>query len=256
MEQHEDNAVAPQPRTVRLSRPVRSRKRQATTTKRDVARVAKQRQALALRQSGATFDQIARAVGYKSASAASYAVRTALKQSGQEAVADLVSINFERLNFMLLTIWPQVQLGDLSAISKARQIMHDMNNIRGAYVDKHEVDVNVTGGLILVSGDPAQYSAALKEARQHVLNEIEAPAYEVQSPAEIDAEFAEYEAARADRLGMVHDEAEVVEDNATQSKMSALRTRRHTTLNRHVAPSSHGPVSFPVGGGATAPAAF
>jgi hypothetical protein len=78
----------------------------------------KQLQALDLRLGGATFQQIADALGYKTRMGALHAVREARRKSPQDAGIKLARwMERERYNRAQLALWPRVQAGDLEAIN-------------------------------------------------------------------------------------------------------------------------------------------
>jgi hypothetical protein len=71
-----------------------------------VAAVDRQVRALQLRRSGATYDDIARAVGFASRSGAYKAVARALRERLLEGVDALRSLELERLDRLQLACWP------------------------------------------------------------------------------------------------------------------------------------------------------
>lgn len=120
-----------------------------------------QRRALEMRKAGATFDAIAQTLGYSSASGAYNAVKTAMDAIIQEPVDDLRRYQYERLNHMLVTLWPKVNNGDERAISEARGIMRDMNELMGANAPL-KTEVNVQGAIIVADVDSGDYIAAMQ----------------------------------------------------------------------------------------------
>jgi len=83
----------------------------------------KQLQALDMRKAGVPYATIAERLGYRGASGAHAAVGTALKRTQQEPADELRQIEIERLDRMLLAIWPQVVGGNFGAIDRALRIM-------------------------------------------------------------------------------------------------------------------------------------
>src|SRR3990167_6389839 len=96
---------------------------ESKTSVRRLAAIAKQQQALELRKAGATFDTIAQSLGYASPAGAYAAIESALKRTLQEPADQLRRIEMERLNAMLLSIWPSVRQGNYGAIDRALRIM-------------------------------------------------------------------------------------------------------------------------------------
>ena len=68
--------------------------------------VEKRRQSLELRKAGATFDMIARQVGYASPASAYKAVLQALRDTCQEPADDVRRLELERLDRLMLAHWP------------------------------------------------------------------------------------------------------------------------------------------------------
>ena len=68
--------------------------------------VEKRRQSLELRKAGATFDAIARQVGYSSPASAYKAVIQALRDTCQEPADDVRRLELERLDRLMLAHWP------------------------------------------------------------------------------------------------------------------------------------------------------
>lgn len=91
-------------------------------TPKKISAVEKERQCLELRKAGATFEQIAKEVGYKFPSGAEKAIRRALKKTIQQPADDLRKLMILRLDRMLLAIWPSIQTGDTKAILAALKI--------------------------------------------------------------------------------------------------------------------------------------
>ena len=80
--------------------------------------------ALELHLAGATYESIARAVGYASRSGAHKAVREALDALGGAGHADGTSVDTElaRLDAMLTGLWPKARRGDVAAVDRVLRI--------------------------------------------------------------------------------------------------------------------------------------
>lgn len=111
----------------------------------------KQRQALELRKGGASYAAIAQAVGYNDASAARKAVVKAFGEIVQEPAEELKVIQTERLNHMLLALWPKIQQGDERSITTGLAIMDRLGamNPQGSNVTVN-TGAQVHGDAILV----------------------------------------------------------------------------------------------------------
>lgn len=75
----------------------------------------KERQALELRKQGATFDQIARAVGYADRSAAYKAVMRGLKATLREPADEVRALYLERLDYVMACMAPRMAEGNPQA---------------------------------------------------------------------------------------------------------------------------------------------
>lgn len=122
--------------------------------------IEKRRRAFELRKAGATFAQIAEQVGYAHVSTAYEAVQTAAKELQQEPIKELRAVQYERLNHMLLTIWPKVNGGDERAIGTALQIMDKMDRLMGTDAATKVENVNVDA-IVVVDGDRESFIQAM-----------------------------------------------------------------------------------------------
>jgi len=91
----------------------------------------RQLEALELRKAGAAYAVIAERLGYRSASGAHAAVSAALKRTQQEPADEVRTLEIERLDRMLLAIWPQVVNGNQGAIDRALRIMERRAKLQG-----------------------------------------------------------------------------------------------------------------------------
>lgn len=91
----------------------------------------RQRQALELRKAGLSYDLIARRLKYRSRSGAHKAVQTALKKTLREPADELRQLELERLDAMLLGLWPQAQRGNQGAVDRVLKIMERRAKLLG-----------------------------------------------------------------------------------------------------------------------------
>lgn len=89
---------------------------------RRTTQTEKQRRALALRTTGASYEQIAQAMGYRTRAGAWVAVQEALRKTLQEPADEVRKLELARLDRWLLTIWPQIQAGSLEALDRGLKI--------------------------------------------------------------------------------------------------------------------------------------
>jgi len=85
--------------------------------------VEQQRQALELRKAGASFEDIARQLGYASKSGAYKAVTTALRATIQQPADELRALEAARLDAMLLGIYADARKGNVLKIDRVLKIM-------------------------------------------------------------------------------------------------------------------------------------
>ena len=155
---------------------------------RQVISREKERRAMELRKAGATYQQIADQIGWSDGSSARQAVLRGLKRLGDEAAEDLRSLQYQRLNEMLLVTWPQVQTGDTDAIRTAQGLMRDMNQLFGVEApSKLEVE-HVEKAVLVIGGDKDSYIANIQKA-MGIVDESEAK--ELMSGDVVDAEIVE-----------------------------------------------------------------
>lgn len=122
----------------------------------------KRRQALEMRKAGATYQIIADQVGYADAGGARKAVLKAFGEVIQEPVQELKTLQVERLNHMLLVLWPKVQQGDTSAMNTALSIMNKIDSLMGTDAAT-QIEVRNDTAVLVVEGDKNDYIAALKK---------------------------------------------------------------------------------------------
>ena len=84
--------------------------------------VEKKRKALELRKAGASYEQIAEMLGYRSKSGAYKAVSLALRDLLREPADSVRKLELSRLDDMLMGIWPRVRSGDVLAIDRALKL--------------------------------------------------------------------------------------------------------------------------------------
>lgn len=133
-----------------------------STTNVRLLAVERQRQSLELRKAGATYQMIADQMGYSSPQAAWRAVNALLRDVQVEATTEFRKVQFERLNYMIMKLWPRVQAGDEKAITTTANLMAQQDKLMGTETPvEHKV---VHGGAVLViEGGEAEYVQALEQ---------------------------------------------------------------------------------------------
>ena len=93
------------------------------TPQQQAENAEKQRQALELRKAGATFEQIARQLGYANAGGAYKIVQAALRDTVQQPADEVRQLELERLDAMLRALWPAAIQGKWLAVDRCLLIM-------------------------------------------------------------------------------------------------------------------------------------
>ena len=96
--------------------------------------VDKEKRVLELRRAGATYDQIAQAVGYATPQGALLAYKRALARTLNEAgAAELREMELDRLDRLQQAVWPTAVQGDLPSLDRVLKIMHQRALYLGLY---------------------------------------------------------------------------------------------------------------------------
>lgn len=98
---------------------------------RRIAAAEQRRRALELRKAGATYDQIAQQVGYTNRGSAHRAVMAALKEITAEPAQEVRQLELERLDAMLLGLWPAARKGNQGAVDRVLRIMERRAKLLG-----------------------------------------------------------------------------------------------------------------------------
>jgi hypothetical protein len=106
-------------------------KGESPTSPRRIEAVEKRRKAIELRKAGATFQDIADAVGYSGPGAAHKAVKVALDEMIREPTLDLINLELMRLDALLMTLFPQALKGSLGAVDRVLRIMERRAKLLG-----------------------------------------------------------------------------------------------------------------------------
>ena len=91
----------------------------------------RQKQALQLRTAGVAYEEIAARLGYRGRSGAYAAVMRALKATLQEPADELRKLELERLDKLLLGVWPQAVRGNQGSVDRALRIMERRAKLLG-----------------------------------------------------------------------------------------------------------------------------
>ena len=136
-------------------------RQQGSTHKAKLIAWERARKAMELRKAGASYSQIAQQCGYSSPSGAYQAVKRVMARIEQESTNELRKTQYERLNQMLLVMWPRIQSGDEAAISTGLRIMDKMDRLMGTEAPT-KVETTSTSAVLVIDGDSEAYIENLK----------------------------------------------------------------------------------------------
>lgn len=120
-----------------------------------------------LRLAGASWDEIAEALGYQSGPTAHTTVKRHTGQLSKQSAQELMELDLERLDMLQLVVWRRARQGDDKAIETILKIM----NTRAKYLglDKgaaYEGDEGSGKSTILIGGDSEAYLEGIKKAQE------------------------------------------------------------------------------------------
>ena len=107
----------------------------------------RRRQALQLRLAGVSYEEIASRLGYSDRGSAWRSVMAALKTTLREPADELRKLELERLDRLLLGVWPQAVRGNQGSIDRALRIMERRARLLGL-----DVPTRQDNAVIMVSG--------------------------------------------------------------------------------------------------------
>jgi hypothetical protein len=116
-----------------------------SATSQELSAYDKQVQALRLRLAGVSYADIAQQCGYKGASGALQAVKSALKKTLREPANELRTVELARLDEAQSAIWAKVLAGNEKAIDTFLRISRRRSELLGLNVES--LDVNVSGTI-------------------------------------------------------------------------------------------------------------
>ena len=119
-----------------------------------------------LRLSGATYEQIAKALDYASPETARVTIAKAVQSTKIEASRELKRIHHMRLEHMLMLLWPSVNAGDMQSMSAAVQIMDRLERLHGLNFVPLEQEGPKGDTVLVVGGEKESFMEALEIARK------------------------------------------------------------------------------------------
>ena len=134
------------------------------TSSKQIALREKDRQALELRKAGASYDLIAKQLGYADSSGAYKSVKRSMSSIISEPSEELRTVEYERLNQILLVLWERVQQGELGAIDRALSIMDRISKMYGLDAPSRSESTSVIQqGVMIVDGTKDEYLSAIRQ---------------------------------------------------------------------------------------------
>jgi len=113
---------------------------------RRIKSTERQRQALELRKAGATYEMIAEKLGFRGPSGAYEAIKAALEKTLRPPADELRQLESERLDALLLAVYPQARQGNLGAVDRVLRIMERRARLLGLDAP---ATMNITGNETL-----------------------------------------------------------------------------------------------------------
>lgn len=121
-----------------------------------------------MRIAGASWREIAEALGYKDQNSAQGAVKNARRDRSQdkETLEDIVDLELERLDMLQLICWRTAQQGDLKAVQTILAIMQLRMRFLGTEKKPNESSGTTNNTAIFIGGNEAEYTEALRRVRE------------------------------------------------------------------------------------------
>lgn len=117
------------------------RKKKVKSTPRKIKIMRRQTQAFELRLAGATFQQIADQMNYKSRQAAYNAYSAGLNMIVKQPAEESLQVHRERLNRLFLAYYPQAKKGLIGAGNMCIKVLQEISKIEGHYApERFEFD--------------------------------------------------------------------------------------------------------------------
>jgi hypothetical protein len=123
-----------------------------------------------LRMAGASWDEIAKALGYANAQSAQTAVQKAKRVRSKEEMEDIIDLELERLDMLQLVFWRQAAQGDIKAGQFVLNCMGLRMKLLGTEKRPNEAQVGTSNTAIFIGGDSNEYVKQLQQAREMVFN--------------------------------------------------------------------------------------
>lgn len=151
-------SMTPAGKLVRRYVRIPARRLSPEMTQKLIATREKHAQALELKKAGATYEEIAKALGYKSASGAEYAVKSAVDRIGIESAVDVVAMDLMRLDEFQKRLTAALRAGDIGVIPTLMAVMRERRGLVGwtpdSWAEEQRKGQGVTNnGVMVIQGD-------------------------------------------------------------------------------------------------------
>lgn len=123
-----------------------------------------------LRVAGASWKDIAEALGYQNADTAQIAVSKARRERSKAEMEDLIDLELERLDMLQVVQWGPAINGDRDAGRFILQVMAHRMKLLGLEKKPNEANTGTTNTAIFIGGDQSEYVKQLQAAREMVFN--------------------------------------------------------------------------------------
>ena len=145
---------------------------ESATSPRRLEAIEKQRQALELRRAGATYEEIARAVGYGTSRSAAYkAVMSAIHRVLQEPAEAVLVLELQRLDKLQMAIWSKAMAGDEKAIGRVLEIMGRRARLLGIDQPRR---IDITARIRELAGDAPVDPDDMLRAAERIVRDAQA----------------------------------------------------------------------------------
>ena len=115
-----------------------------------------------LKLNGYSWDDIAKACGFKNGNSARMQVKVWMQKAiisrGEEYKAEAIDLELARLDELQKAVWPAAMAGDTKAVDSVLRVM----NHRAKLLGLEEADTKVTNQTVVVSGNTQDFVQTLK----------------------------------------------------------------------------------------------
>jgi hypothetical protein len=119
-----------------------------------------ERKAMELRRAGVTYEGIAERLGYQTRNGAHRAVARALARNPAADVAGVRELETDRLDRLLVAVWPTAMKGDAKAVDQVLKIAERRARLLGLDVSTHVADVTPPRPRLIWEDDDARQGSS------------------------------------------------------------------------------------------------